>query len=297
MILITGGLGFIGLHTASALLEMGEKCVLTRRRVTSSIPELYKNEIGSRLFIEQLDVTDTAAFLKLGEKYPITGILHLAVHWQASPGAGVAELFENTQANLLGLANSMQAAQTWEAQRVLVASTHNVYGEDTGQVWREDQPLDLSASNPVLAIKKSMEILGEFLGGQTGLECVMLRFGEIYGPLNHWNAMPNILAQAAAKDENPDLTNVLSGSNAEDGNDRCYAKDAARAVALLQLAGTLNHRVYNIGTGRPTTNQDLAEAIKEVLPEARLKLPTAGAGAASKPSYLDITRLMEDTGY
>jgi UDP-glucose 4-epimerase len=142
-----------------------------------------------------------------------------------------------------------------------------------------------------------MEILANFLAGQTGIECIIFRFGEIYGPLNHWKSMPSILAQAAVKGENPDLKNVLSGINAQDGSDRCYVKDAARAVALLQLASTLHHRVYNIATGRPTNNQDLVKAIKEVLPEAELQLPSEGVGTVSETSYLDNTWLVEDTDY
>jgi UDP-glucose 4-epimerase len=296
MILITGGLGFIGLHTASALLDMGEKCVLTQHRV-NAIPDTFKAEIGSRLFIEQLDVTDASTLLKLGDKYPITGIIHLAVHWKPSQDPSVVELFENTQANLLGLANTLQAAQRWQVKRVLIASTHNVYGDDPGMVWREEQPINLTAAGPVLAIKKSMEIVADFLAGQTGIECIILRFGEIFGPLNHWNSIPGILVQAAVKGENPGLTNVLSGVYAQDGCDRCYVKDAARAVALLQLASTLHHRVYNIATGRPTKNQDIVAAIKEVIPEAQLELPSDDVGAELEPSYQDITWLVEDTGY
>lgn len=161
MILITGGLGFIGLHTASALLEMGEQCVLTQHRV-SAVPDELKAEIGSRLFIEQLDVTDSSTFMKLGEKYPITGIIHLAVQWKPGQDSNVGDLFENTQANLLGLANSLQAAQTWKVNRVLIASTHNVYGDDRGMIWREAQPLNLTASSPVLVIKRAWKFLQTF---------------------------------------------------------------------------------------------------------------------------------------
>lgn len=296
MILITGGLGFIGRHTASALLEMGEKCLLTQHRI-SAIPQEFKAEIGSRLFIEQLDVTDTDTFLALGEKYPITGIIHLAVHWGPGQNPNVLELFDNTEANLRGLANALQAAQNWKVKRVLVASSHNVYGEDTGKVWQEDNVINLNASNPVLVIKKSMEILGNFLAGHTGIECVMLRFGEIFGPLNHWGGMPGSLAQAAAKSENPDLENLLGGADAQEGYDRCYVKDAAQAVALLQLASTLHHRVYNIGAGRATNNRELALAVKEVIPQTALELPPDRVRTTAEPSCLDITRLVEDTGY
>ena len=62
MILITGGLGFIGLNTARALLALGETCVLTQHQ-SAHLPEDLKDEMGSRLFIEPLDVMDVNALL------------------------------------------------------------------------------------------------------------------------------------------------------------------------------------------------------------------------------------------
>ena len=57
MHLVTGGLGFIGLHTARALLDRGEDVVLTQYRVARE-PDFIKPELGKRAFIEQLDVAD-----------------------------------------------------------------------------------------------------------------------------------------------------------------------------------------------------------------------------------------------
>lgn len=297
MILITGGLGFIGLHTARALLAMDETCVLTQHHVTR-IPEVLKEKMGSRLFIEQLDVTDANAFLKLGKKYPITRIIHLAVSWTRNPGTHALELFEDIRANMIGLVNAFEAAQAWQVKRILVASTLNVYGDERTLPWREDQPLSLTAPDFVSAIKKPNEIVADYLARQTGIECIQMRFGSIYGPLNPWNATPNVLVQAAVTGATSDLANVPGGIRAGEGSDLCYVKDAAHAVALLQGAETLHHRVYNIATGRPTTNQDIVTAIKELIPEVVIELPSENEGTepAAIP-YQDITRLVQDTGY
>ncbi|MFG2087213.1 NAD-dependent epimerase/dehydratase family protein [Spirillospora sp. NPDC048824] len=71
-------------------------------------------------------------------------------------------------------------------------------------------------------------------------------------------------------------------------------KDTARAIALLQLADRLNHRTYNVASGRATTNAEIIAAIGQVVPGARAELPTGGDG---RQNYLDITRLQQDTGY
>jgi UDP-glucose 4-epimerase len=82
VILITGGLGFIGSHTARALLDLGESCLLTQHRA-SRLPDFLTDDVGTRALVEQLDCTDQAAFLQLGECHEITGIVHLA-----APGPG-----------------------------------------------------------------------------------------------------------------------------------------------------------------------------------------------------------------
>ena len=51
MILITGGLGFIGSHTTRALLDLGERCVVTQHHRTEA-PAFLREELGERLIIE-----------------------------------------------------------------------------------------------------------------------------------------------------------------------------------------------------------------------------------------------------
>lgn len=78
----------------------------------------------------------------------------------------------------------------------------------------------------------------------------------------------------------------------------CYVKDCARAIASLQLAPRLNHRTYNIASGKAVTNWEVAAAVKELVPDARIELPEGRRPAGSgRPPCPDITRLREDTGY
>jgi UDP-glucose 4-epimerase len=267
MILITGGLGFIGLNTARALLALGETCVLTQHQ-SAHLPEDLKDEMGSRLFIEPLDVMDVTALLTVGENYPMTGIIHLAARWTRNPGTGALALFEDIQVNLTGLANILQAAQQWRVKRISVASTVGVYGGITQVPWREDQPLPLTAPFSIPAFKKCGEIVSDYLATQTGIECITMRFGGIYGPLSKSQALlPSRLVHAAIEGTKPNLAHVLGDASAQGGSDMCYVKDAARAIALLQVAETLHHRVYNVASGRPTKNQDLVDAIKKLIPD------------------------------
>ena len=65
-------------------------------------------------------------------------------------------------------------------------------------------------------------------------------------------------------------------------------------IGLLQLAPRLEHRTYNVASGRATTNADVIAAIRTVVPEAAADLP---AGSAHPHTYLDISRIQKDTGY
>ncbi len=97
MILLTGGLEFLDLNTVRALLEVGEACVLTQHCVVC-IPAALKDEVGSHLFIEPLDVTDANALLQLRERHPITRIVHLAACITTGPGVSTLALFSACRA-------------------------------------------------------------------------------------------------------------------------------------------------------------------------------------------------------
>jgi UDP-glucose 4-epimerase len=66
----------------------------------------------------------------------------------------------------------------------------------------------------------------------------------------------------------------------------------------VQQAPRLSHRTYNVASGRPTSNGEIAEAIGKVVPDARIELPEGrDPNGSGHDLYLDITRLREDTGF
>src|SRR5881398_3101022 len=111
MILITGGLGSIGSHTARALLDLGESVVLTAHRSTR-LPEYLADEPGGRVVVEPLDTADEAAFLGIGTRHEITGIVHLAAARFDLP-----DPVEYLRADSLGLLNALEAATVWGVRR------------------------------------------------------------------------------------------------------------------------------------------------------------------------------------
>ena len=59
MVLVTGGLGFIGSHMARALADVGQTCVLTRH--STEIPPVLAGAVGTDAVVEQVDVSDNSS--------------------------------------------------------------------------------------------------------------------------------------------------------------------------------------------------------------------------------------------
>jgi UDP-glucose 4-epimerase len=294
MILITGGLGSIGSHTARALLDMGESVVLTAHRSTR-LPDHLAGEPAGRVVVEPLDTTDEAAFLDIGKRHEITGIVHLAAARYDLP-----DPVEYLRADSAGLLNALKAATVWGVGRFSVASSIAVYLGVDEVPLREDAPLPVVAAHQIPVFKKTAELFAAVAGDSGGFETVSLRIGTIWGPLgvpdNPFTPLPRLIS-AAVRGEDPDLTPPRPPAYAEDATDLCYVKDCGRAIALLMLADRLAHRVYNVSSGRLVRYREVVDAINAAVPGAAITLPEGRNPDRPPDNHLDVTRLRADTGF
>jgi UDP-glucose 4-epimerase len=293
VILITGGMGFIGLHTARRILDAGEQVVLTQFRARRE-PDFIQPELGKRAIAEVLDVRDGAAMLELIRKYDVTGIVHLAV-----PALAGVDPTEEYQVNMDGLINVLDAARQAGVKRVTIASSITVYFSLPAGPFHEEDRLPVTSANSTEAYKKAWEILALLYGEQTGLEVVMARASFIYGPLYHsMTNPPSRMAHAAVKGVPANLTNARGiAPFSGDEVDFCYVLDCASALQQLQMAPELPHRVYNVGGGRASTLAELADATRKVVPEAEIPLQEGRSPTARRDPFLDISRARQDVGY
>jgi UDP-glucose 4-epimerase len=287
MILVTGGLGFIGSHTTRALLDLGESCLLVQRR---AVPQ----EVVAGRIVEQVDLADRESFLGLGRRHRITGIVHLAGSVPWPPGAQPP--VDGARTAIDSLLTVVQAAHEWAVPRLTVASTIGVYGGvGATSALAEDLPLPMTSGHVIPAYKKIGELLTDHLGGALGLDIVNLRIGAIWGPggrpVSPFFPAPQWVHAAASG------TRPTTPAYADNGTDMLYAKDCGQAIALLQIAPVLHGRTYNVASGRLTTNREVADAIRSVVPEATIDLVDGRDPAGAHDVYLDVARIGEDTGF
>lgn len=295
MIVIVGGFGFIGSHVTRALLDLGESCVVVSRR-DLPVPALLAGA-GDRLVAERVDVSDREAFLELGKRYAVTGIVNMV----GAFGYSAPDPLDDARLTIDGLLNVVQAARDWGVPRVGNASTIGVYlGAPGTSPHREDATLPVSSGNPIAAFKKIGEVLSDHLAAATGVEVINYRISAIWGPLGRTASpffpIPQLIHAAAAGTE-PDLGAVRFPAWADDGIDALYVRDCGRAIALLQLAERLSHSTYNVGAGRQVSYREIIGAIRKVVPDARVDLPDGTAPGGFGEFYLDTSRLRADTGF
>jgi UDP-glucose 4-epimerase len=289
MILVTGGLGFIGAHTVRALASLGQRCLAATR---SPVPDPAPfTDLGDTVTVVQADAADPVSLRRAGDGRRISGIVHLAAPALGLPGGDRAAF---VRASVDAVLNLLDAAVEWGAPRVGLASSLGVYRGVPDTPYREDARLRQVPIDPIPAAKNAMELLAAVVTQSAGPQVVNMRIATIWGPGNASRApvVPN-LVHAAVRSEP-----VQQPVYAADGADLCYVADCAQAIALLQCAETLHHSTYNVGSGRSTNPAQVRDALLGSFPGVVLELtPGRDTGGPGRDTWLDITRLRQDTGY
>ena len=293
MILVIGGMGFIGLNTTLRFLEVGQRVVISQHSARR-VPDVLKTEIGARVLVAQMDVTNPYEVFDVVRRHQVESIVNL----MAPPARSLS-----TQADYhlytAGLQNVLEAGRTFGLRRVSLGSSVGVYGGIPVGPYREDTPLPVTSPTQVSAFKKGMEMHAHFYAAQTKIDVVALRIGSIYGPLYYSMHNPiSRMCHGAARNTEADFSDRPDGKIFEDDQaDWTYVKDLARGIQQVHMAPKLAHRVYNLASGRASSNREAFEAVRKAVPGARCSAlkPGKTPGGATNPAT-DLTRAAE-VGY
>ncbi|KWF29283.1 UDP-glucose 4-epimerase GalE [Burkholderia pseudomultivorans] len=145
-ILVTGGAGYIGSHTAVELLDNGYDVVIVDNLVNSKAESVRRIEriTGRKPAFHQVDVCDEAALAKVFDAHPITGTIHFAA--LKAVGESVAKPLEYYQNNIGGLLAVLKVMRERKVRQFVFSSSATVYGVPERSPIDESFPL--SATNP-----------------------------------------------------------------------------------------------------------------------------------------------------
>jgi UDP-glucose 4-epimerase len=295
MIMITGGMGFLGGSIAKLLCEQGQTILLTVHRQKELAPflEPYRDKT---LFTTSLDITNLEEIEKTIKAHGVKSIIHAASVYEAK-----GTLYDAMRVNVLGTINVLEASVRTGIGRVSALSSEAVYqGIKQMEPLREEQLLSVESDRYVPGTKKAEENLALLYAAKAGLDVAIIRASRIYGPLFAGVRSPmHLMAQAAVKGASCDLPHI----DEDEGHDNIYVKDCARGVIMIHTKNKLKHRVYNLGMGTLATFGEIRSAIQKIAPETKISLGrnlgdvTITKSPLDINACLDITRIREELGF
>lgn len=301
-ILVTGAAGFIGFHTAQALLNRGEE-VIGLDNLNAYYDVALKQHRLDRLAgrdgftFAAIDLTDRDAMARLFEDHPrIETIVHLA----AQPGVrySLENPFAYVDANVTGHLVVLEQARRCKHLRQLVyASSSSVYGESSvlpfSPADRADRPVSLYAAS-----KRMDELMSHAYAHLYGLPSTALRFFTVYGP---WGR-PDMAVYSFA-------SAILAGTPIKLFNEGTLRRDftfiddivagilGAVDRAPESVEGAPPHRIYNLGNNRPETVSRLVAILEGAIGKAAIVCNEPMQAGDVTATFADIEESRRDLGF
>lgn len=310
-VLLTGGTGFIGSHTAVDLTGRGHEVVLlddlsnSDEAVLERITELTGCEVPFvRGDLRDAEAVD-AAFAEHG---PIDGVIHFAGRKRVRESIGVP--LEYHSVNVGGTLTLLDAMRRHDVRRLIFSSSGSVYGDVDEVPIPESRPH--RPSNPYSATKSVIEhLLTDLAAADDTWRMISLRYFNPAGA--HPSGRLGEVCLGAPTNLLPILMEVADGSRSKlsifgddfstpDGTalrDYVHVCDVAagHSSAYEHLDDAVGHRAYNLGAGEGVSVRQLLDAVAAVVGH---ELPHEVVGRApGDVSALvgDITAIGEALGW
>jgi UDP-glucose 4-epimerase len=276
--LITGGSGFIGSHTADALVTRGDRVVILDDFSTGRRENVEHLVTDGSAEVIQGSVTDAALVGRL-----IAGC-DCCFHFASPVGVSlvVARPLETLRSIVHG-ADVVVSSAARHSKRVVFASTSEVYGKNSSGSLHEGSDRVLgsaSKSRWSYAIAKSYgEAIAYGYYREHRADTVVVRLFNTIGPRQlaaYGMVVPRLVRQALAGD---DVTVYGDGTQM-----RCFLHidDAVRALVALADHHGATGRTFNVGNPEPVTILDLARRI------------VRRAGSRSRITFVDYVEAYDD---
>jgi UDP-glucose 4-epimerase len=249
-ILVTGGAGFIGSHVVDALLKKGARVVIVDDLSTG-----HKENLNPAAVFYQANIADKETMADLFKKEKPEIVYHFAFNVQV-PKSVQNPLMDMD--SIIGSVNLLILSKDYRVKKFIFSSSGFVYGNTMNLPAKETEPFQ--PVSPYAIAKYSIEEYLKFFKKTYGLPFVAFRNAAIYGPRQTMGAMADYIRK------------LKEGKQSEiwgDGTktrDYVYVADVVEANLLaLDLSDEYPDPIFNIGTARETTLNELYEKLAAIL--------------------------------
>lgn len=283
-ILVTGGAGFIGSNLVDALVAHGYAV-----RVLDNLSTGKRSNLPSCASVELIEGDVADAELVRRAVQGCRAVVHLAA--VASVQASVDDPVGTHQSNLIGTLNLCEAMRAAGVRRVVFASSAAIYGNNgVGQPIDEETPK--APLTPYAADKLASEHYLDFYRRQHGLEPVVFRFFNIYGPRQDPSSPYSGVISIFIERAQQGLPIAVFGDG-EQTRDFLYVGDLVEILLQALERPTVEVGAVNVGLNRATSLNQLLAAISDVLGQLPPVSYQAARGGDIRHSRADNARLLQ----
>lgn len=311
MILLTGGLGYIGSHTCVELLKRGERIVIMDN-LSNSREEAMDNikAISNAGFIfYKADLLDKESMRRIFSENKIDAVVHFA--GLKAVGESVAKPLEYYKNNVEGTLNLLEIMKEFDCNKMVFSSSATVYGSPERVPITEDMPL--STTNPYGTTKLMIEqILQDYAKANKQFKVAILRYFNPIGAHESGvigedpNGIPNNLMPYIARVASGKLECLSIYGNDYPTHDGTGVRDYIHVVdlakghlkALDRLAkDDTGVFIYNLGSGRGYSVLDIVKAFEKANGiKINYKIVERRPGDIAK-CYADATKAWKELGW
>ena len=305
-VLVTGSAGFIGMHTANALLDRNEEVIGIDSINDYYDPELKrarleKLRVNKNFYFEKLDFAAPGSLNLLIQKYPeIDRIIHLGA--QAGVRYSIDNPHQYMQSNLCGQLAILEFCKSKmmdsrPIKNFVYASSSSVYGSNKKIPFsindNTDQPVSFYG-----ATKKAGEVMAHSYAHLYQIPTVGLRFFTVYGPWGRPDMSPYIFTNSILNEKPIKVFN--KGEMMRDFtfiNDIVSGILSALDTPPISLNGSPPHKMYNLGNNKPVSLMNYINVIERACnKKAIIDLQPMQAGDVVQ-TYANIEESERDLGY